>query len=110
MLEESPRAHFEAACARGVLAYQWDPAAGRAVFYPRVLPGLEWRESAGAGTVYAATTIRPRGGEPRGVALIDLDEGFRMMSRVRADDVPIGMRVRVAFEDSGRPVFDPLSA
>jgi uncharacterized OB-fold protein len=105
-MDESPRAHFEAGCARGVLLYQWDAAAGRAVFYPRVLGGLEWRESAGAGTVYAATTIRPRGGPPRGVALIDLDEGFRMMSRVRADEVRIGMRVRVAFAE-GVPVFDP---
>ena len=103
-MDSSPRAHFLEGCARGVLRYQWDPAAGRAVFYPRALPGLEWRESAGAGTVYSATVIRPRGGEPRGVALIDLDEGFRMMSRVRADDVPIGARVQVAFEDD-LPVF-----
>jgi uncharacterized OB-fold protein len=86
--------------------YQWDPAGERAIFYPRVLPGLEWRESAGKGTVYSATTIRPRDGEPRGVALIDLDEGFRMMSRVIADDVRIGMRVQVGFDD-GVPVFVP---
>lgn len=107
MLEESPRAHFEAGCARGVLLYQWDPAAERAVFYPRVDAGLEWRESKGRGTVYSATTIRPRGEEPRGIALIDLDEGFRMMSRVRAEHVEIGMRVLVDFEE-GVPVFDPL--
>lgn len=107
MLKESPRAHFEAACARGVLLYQWDAVAGRAVFYPRLGDGLQWRESTGRGTVYSATTIRPRGGEPRGIALIDLDEGFRMMSRVRADEVTIGMRVLVAFEE-GVPVFDPL--
>ena len=103
---EAPRARFEAGCARGVLLYQWNRAAGRAVFYPRVLPGLEWRESAGAGTVYSATTIRPRGEDPRDVALIDLDEGFRMMSRVVGGEVRIGMRVRVAFED-GVPVFHP---
>jgi uncharacterized OB-fold protein len=111
-MDESPRAHFEAGCARGVLLYQWDPAAGRAVFYPRVLPGLQWRESAGAGTVYAATTIRPRGGEPRGIALIDLDEGFRMMSRVEGvapQAVRIGLRVRVAWtgHDPPLPVFGP---
>ena len=105
-MDESPRARFDAGCARGVLLYQWDREAGRAVFYPRVLPGLEWRESAGTGTVYSATTIRPRGGEPRGVALVDLEEGFRMMSRVIADEVRIGMRVQVAFED-GVPVFRP---
>ena len=103
----SPRAWFEDGCARGVLRYQWDPAAERAVFYPRALDGLEWRESAGLGTVYSATTIRPRGAEPRGVALVDLDEGFRMMSRVLADEVPIGMRVQVEFAD-GVPVFRPV--
>lgn len=95
----SPRARFEAGCQQGVLLYQWDGE--RAVFPPRALPGLEWRESAGRGTVYATTTIRPRGGEPRVVSLIDLDEGFRMMSRA---DAPIGGRVAVAFED-GVPVF-----
>ena len=95
----SPRARFEAGCQRGVLLYQWDGA--RAVFPPRALPGLEWRESKGAGTVYATTTIRPRGGEPRIVSLIALDEGFRMMSRT---DAPIGARVQVAFEGEV-PVF-----
>ena len=53
----SPRARYEEGCRRGVLLYQWDGE--RAVFPPRALPGLEWRESAGAGTVYATTTIRP---------------------------------------------------
>ena len=95
----SPRARYEEGCRRGVLLYQWDGE--RAVFPPRALPGLEWRESAGAGTVYATTTIRPRGGEPRIVSLIDLDEGFRMMSRTEA---PIGARVHVCFED-GVPLF-----
>ena len=95
----SPRARFEAGCQRGVLLYQWDGA--RAVFPPRALPGLQWRESAGAGTVHATTTIRPRGGEPRVVSLVDLDEGFRMMS---STDAPIGARVQVAFED-GVPLF-----
>lgn len=95
----SPRARFEAGCQRGVLLYQWDGR--RAVFPPRMLPGLEWRESAGHGTVYATTTIRPRDGAPRIVSLIDMDEGFRLMSRTEA---PIGARVAVAFEE-GVPVF-----
>jgi uncharacterized OB-fold protein len=95
----SVRAHFEEGCARGVLLYQWD--AGRAVFPPRALPGLEWRESAGQGTVYAATVVRPRGGEPRSIVLVDLDEGFRMMMNVIGEDrfsAAIGRRVSVVFE------------
>ena len=103
-VDVSPRAHFEAGCAEGRLRFQHDGE--RAVFFPRALPGLEWRESAGLGTVYATTVIRPRGGEPRNVALIDLDEGFRMMSRVVGAEATIGLRVRVDFE-AGVPVFRP---
>ena len=97
----SPRAHFEEGCERGVLRYQWDGS--RPVFPPRALPGLEWRESAGAGTVYAATVVRPRGGEPRSIVLVDLDEGFRMMSSAPLD-AAIGDRVEVVF-DEGVPRF-----
>ncbi len=110
----SPAARFAEGCRAGRLDYQWDPVAGRAVFYPRVVaPGtgagpLEWRTSAGLGTVYSTTTVHVRGEPPRNVALIDLDEGFRMMSRVEGmepDAVRIGMRVRVRFQD-GVPVFE----
>ena len=88
--------------ARGELAHQVD-ADGAAVFPPRVGP-FDWRVSDGAGTVYATTTIHRRGEEPYDVSLIDLDEGFRMMSRVRGGG-EIGARVRVVFED-GLPVFE----
>ena len=79
-------------------------AAGRPVFQPRVGPS-EWRVSAGLGTVYSTTTVHRRGEEPRDVSLVDLDEGFRMMTTVRGG-ARIGMRVRVAF-DHGVPVFEP---
>lgn len=98
----SPADVFAEHCARGQLAYQV-AADGRAVFHPRLGP-YEWRVSAGRGTVYATTTVRPRGGEPHDVSLIDLDEGFRMMSRVRGGG-RIGQRVTVAFE-AGVPVFE----
>ena len=99
----SPADVYAEHCDRGQLAYQVD-ADGHAVFYPRVGP-YEWRVSAGLGTVYATTTVRRRGEEPHDVSLIDLDEGFRMMSAVRGGG-RIGMRVRVAFDD-GVPVFEP---
>jgi uncharacterized OB-fold protein len=100
----SPADLFAEHCARGELAYQVD-VEGRPVFHPRVGP-YEWRVSAGLGTVYATTTVRRRGEEPHDVSLIDLDEGFRMMSTVQGGGA-VGMRVRVAFEDDGRPVFEP---
>ena len=111
---ESPAARFADACAAERLDYQWDPVAERAVFYPRLvspfsqIAELEWRTSAGLGTVYSTSTVHARGrdGVPRNVALIDLDEGFRMLSRVEAAEVRIGMRVQVAFNE-GTPVFLP---
>jgi uncharacterized protein len=99
----SPADIFSEHCSRGELAYQVD-GEGRPVFYPR-LGEHGWRVSAGVGTVYATTTVHRRGEEPYDVSLVDLDEGFRMMSRVRGG-AGIGARVRVAFEDRV-PVFDP---
>jgi len=90
---------------------QADARAGRAVFHPRVGAGLEWRASAGLGTVYATTVLHRRDEPAANLALVDLDEGFRMMSRVEGfapEDVAIGMRVRVRF-DHGVPVFAPDS-
>lgn len=118
----SPLAQFRDHLRRGELAYQFDAAAGRPVFYPRVLgpgtgtAGLEWRVSEGVGTVHAVTVISPRGEPPYNVVLVDMDEGFRLMSRVEdvpADEVRIGMRVRVRAaggDDAPYPVFVPEAA
>jgi uncharacterized OB-fold protein len=108
-LERSPADVYTEHCRRRELAYQLDRD-GRPVFRPRV--GLdEWRVSAGLGTVYATTVARPRGGEAYNLVLVDLDEGFRMMSRVvdvEPEDVAIGARVRVAWEEPGEPGAAPL--
>jgi hypothetical protein len=103
---ESPAAVHAAHRARGELAYQVD-AEGRPIWPPRVR-GEQWRISAGRGTVYATTTSRPRGAEPYDVSLVDLDEGFRMMSRVVGGG-RIGQRVRLAWDDEV-PIFEPLPA
>src|SRR6185295_863263 len=108
-----PAAVVDEAWRAGRLLYQVD-AAGTALWPPRVAAPatggeLTWRESAGLGTVYAATAIHARDAEPRSVVLVELDEGFRMMSRVEgiaAGDVHVGMRVRLRFgepdEDGAR--------
>lgn len=113
----SPRQRFLDHCARGELAFQRDPESGVAFFYPRaVAPGSgaedpPWEVSAGLGTVYSTTCVRARGGD-HNVALIDLDEGFRILSRVETpapDAVRIGQRVRVRMRTDGDepyPVFD----
>ncbi len=120
--EESPLAIYERHLEAGELAYQWSPEAGRAVFYPRLIcpftgsDRLEWRLSKGLGTVHATTVVHPREGEPYNVALIDCDEGFRLMSRVEEippSEVKIGMRVKFRVHRPGGgeppyPVFTPL--
>ena len=120
-MAESPLAVYQAHLEKGELAYQWSLEAGRAVFYPRVICPftgsdlLEWRVSAGLGTVYATTVTHPREGAPYNVALIDCDEGFRLMSRVEdiaPEKVAIGMRVRLRVhpaegDEAPYPVFVP---
>jgi uncharacterized OB-fold protein len=96
-------------------------SSGTPFWYPRALtPGtlepVQWIESAGTGSVYTYSVhyIGPskayKGDPPHVVALIDLDEGVRMMSNlvrdegpdypsIDPDEVSIGMRVRVVFHD-----------
>lgn len=118
--ERSPYGVWLEHVRKGELAYQVEPG-GKAVFYPRlVAPGsgdtqLEWRVSKGLGTVYATTVVHYKGEPPLNVALVDLDEGFRMMSRVEDIDpmqVRIGMRVKVRMHPGDEkqppyPVFTP---
>ena len=92
---------------------------GRHIFYPRVAEpmtgstNLEWVEASGRGTVYSTTVVRQKPPTPSyNVALIDLAEGPRMMSRVEGiapEAVRIGMAVkaRIVFEgDEPVVVFD----
>ncbi|MBL7249928.1 OB-fold domain-containing protein [Alcanivorax marinus] len=93
-----------------------------AIFYPRELcpacgsGDLHWFAPSGRGTVYATTTVRRKeeAGGDYNVALIDLEEGPRLMSRVDGlspDAVCIGqpVRARVAVEeDQGVLLFDAV--
>jgi uncharacterized OB-fold protein len=59
---------------------------------------LEWQRSSGQGRVYSVTTLAPRDKAPYSVALVDLAEGFRMMTNVIGDgEVAIGAAVRADF-------------
>jgi uncharacterized protein len=108
-LERSPADVYAEHCRRHELAFQLD-ADGGALFRPRVGHDT-WRVSAGRGAVYATTVVRPRDGDPYNVALIDLDEGFRMMSRVvgcAPEHVAIGMRVRLAWAGAEAEDLPPV--
>jgi uncharacterized OB-fold protein len=107
--------------AEGKFLYQRCDACGRAVFYPRLAcnhcgsTAVRFTESSGTGTVYSNTAVAQRDAPSYSVCLVDLDDGFRMMSSVVdviAEDVAIGQRVRARVEPladgSGhRVVFTP---
>ena len=116
----APATVFDRYADQGVLAYQACTTCGTSFFPPRVLcPScgageVEWRPSRGRGVVYSATTIAPRGAPPYTVALVDLDEGWRMMSTVSDPEggpVSIGDPVSVRFESRAEgaiPLFDKV--
>jgi hypothetical protein len=107
-LERAPADVYMEHCRRRELAYQVDTQ-GRPVFRPRVGDGLQWRVSAGRGTVYSTTVVHPRGGEAYNIALIDLDEGFRMMSTVvEGGPVVIGARVEVRWREASDDDAPPV--
>ena len=87
---------------------------GKHHFYPRALcphchsDAVEWVDARGTGTIYSYTIARRPAGPafkadtPYVVAVIDLDEGARMMTNIVTDDVEavrIGQRVTVQYDD-----------
>lgn len=109
------------------LLYQVDPATGDVIFYPRRhsphtgTSNLEWKESKGEGTVYTYSVVRLNrhpafaGLGAYAVAYIDLDEGFRILTNITGvadpvNDVKIGMRVKVQWEDQESGIALPLFA
>jgi uncharacterized protein len=138
---DESRPYWEAT-REGRLLVQWCTACDRGIFYPRALcpycagasrptgaagPAgtLEWREASGRATVHAAVVEhRPEaagvsfsGGEPYCIALIDLEEGVRMMTNIVGcppDDVHSGMAVTVSWQplSDGRQLalFRPAGA
>ena len=81
------------------------------VFYPRLLctscgaVDLKWQDSDGRGTVYSTTVVRRKAdqGGDYNVAMIELAEGPRLMSKVidiPPADVAIGMPVRASIDQT----------
>lgn len=112
--ETGPKATFEKHLSEGRFMIQRSASTGEHVFFPKIAApsgatDLEWVEVSGGGTVYAITLNRGRSGK-RNVALIDLDEGARMMSTLpNVETAEIGTRVRARIEDwegGHRVVFD----
>ncbi len=112
--EAGPQATYENYLAEGRFMIQRAKSTGEYVFWPRVsapsgATDLEWVEASGGGTIYAITVNRSRSGSWN-VALIDLDEGVRMMSTLPdVETAEIGARVTARIETASngpRIVFD----
>ena len=116
----------------GRLLVQWCTACDKGIFYPRAFcpgcgatvvgEGLEWRTASGKAVVYAhtvehnpaATGSTFSGGLPYVVALVELEEGVRMLTNIVGVDpaaVHPGLHVAVTWEplSDGRqlPLFGP---
>ncbi len=98
--------------AQGELRIQRCDACSKTVFYPRSIcphchaDQLSWMVASGKGTIYSYTVAHQGFGlfaedAPFVVAIVELEEGVRMMSRIvdaPRERVVVGAGVRVTFE------------
>lgn len=99
-------------CAEGVLRYQQCPNCGRTQFIPRALceacqhAPLQWHTSQGLGrilsytVVHRAPTAAFKEDLPYVIAIVDMDEGFRLMVNVKdgaRQSLSIGQPVRIGY-------------
>lgn len=118
--------YFWEQCNAGRLVYQYFPESGHAQFPPAIYdrfsgsPHFEWRESEGKGRIYSWSLVaRPVSNDfttPYVAAIVELDEGYHMVSNVVSCDssvLNIGLRVGLVFSaDNGAgqavPYFRPI--
>ena len=89
MPEAGPMETYRQFLLQGKFMLQFSSSNGACFHYPRVAApgsgetGLEWREASGKGVIYSHTKIYPRPpAEPYVVALVDLEEGPRIMTNI----------------------------
>lgn len=112
-VDEETRGYWEG-LARHELWFQRCRSCGTQRFYARAVctaclsSAVEWVRASGRGTVYSYTVTRQnqapgfREELPYVLAIVELDEGLRMMTNVvecAPDAVTIGMAVEVVWED-----------
>lgn len=110
-------------CREGVLRLPKCTACGRFHFYPRPFcphcgsESLTWEQASGRGSVYSFAVVRQPIERafadlvPYVIAVIELDEGVRMMSHVTSidpDRVTCGMKVHVEFKPYSETVYLPI--
>ena len=102
---------FWAACSERRLIVQRCRTCGTHQHYPRPYcltcdgRAMDWAEASGHGTIYALTVMRlpviPELTPPYQLALVDLDEGVRMLTNIDGLTARIGDRVRLHWRDRG---------
>jgi len=122
---DAVNAPFWEATTRDELIVQHCVACDRYQFYPRPFctecgGAVEWLPSTGRGTVHTFTIVRQNRTPPfkelgaYPVAIVELDEGWRMMTNLvgaTPDEVRVGMPVEVHFvaaDDLKLPFFRPI--
>jgi hypothetical protein len=120
-------APFWAGTLAGELRIQQCNGCGKYYFYPRPFcrycqsRDVAWRTVSGLGRLVSyVINYRPLPpadrSEPQVIALVELDEGPRMMTNIvgasrEPEDLPLDVRVQVEFErrgDQALPVFRPI--
>jgi uncharacterized OB-fold protein len=115
-------------CKRHELVIQKCKDCQEHIFYPKLFcphclsPNLEWTKASGKGKIYSYTIVYSYAptefaeDTPYVVAVIDLQEGVRMMSNVvecPPEEVKCDMKVEVVFDDVTNeitlPKFKPVS-
>jgi uncharacterized OB-fold protein len=111
---------FWDAARRGVLRIKHCADCGANHYYPRPFcpkcwsANVDWIDAAGTGTLYTYSVVHSndlpafRDRVPYVVAIVDLDEGPRMETNIvecPLDELRVGMRVTVTFEDEGEIVL-----
>jgi uncharacterized OB-fold protein len=114
---------FWQAAERRQLVVQRCAACGRHQFYPRPFclgcqsDRVEWVGAKGTGTVYSQSRLHISAGPgfepPYVVAVVELDEGPRLVTNIVGGDCRIGDAVRVTWRERAGapplPVFEPVS-
>ncbi len=116
--------HYQTQLQAGIFTIQKCTACQQSIFYPRMIcphcgnDTLQWYQPSGKATVYSTTVVRRKAehGGDYNVALVDLDEGPRLMTRVEdiePDAVQIGLAVIASIRDTDEGkllVFTPQGA
>ena len=115
LIDSDSRMYWEG-LALGELRLQRCDACSRYVFYPRsICPHcfsnqLSWVTATGKGTIYSYTVAHQAHEVPFVIAIVELEEGVRMMTRIvgaQRERIAIGQPVRVTFESVDENVTLP---